>query len=63
MGERRGRNKGRGEKKEEKEKEEGFSKSGWSGLSHFKGGFPKVLSEGIPGFRGRKEGRRKGEWP
>ena len=26
---------------------------GRSGLSHFKGGFPKVLREWIPGFGGR----------
>ena len=29
-------------------------------LSHFKGGFPKVLREWIPGFGSRKEGRQRG---
>ena len=29
-------------------------------LSHFEGGFPKVLREWIPGFEGRKEGRQRG---
>ena len=33
---------------------------GGSALSHFEGGFPKVLREWIPGFGGRKEGRQRG---
>ena len=33
---------------------------GGSALTHFKGGFPKVLRDWIPGFGGRKEGRQKG---
>ena len=33
---------------------------GGSALSHFEGGFPKVLREWIPGFVGRKEGRQRG---
>ena len=28
---------------------------GGSALSHFEGGFPKVLREWIPGFEGRKK--------
>ena len=30
---------------------------GGSGLTHFEGGFPKVLREWIPSFGGRKLGR------
>ena len=33
---------------------------GGSGLSHFEGGFPKVLREWIPSFGGKKEGRQRG---
>ena len=33
---------------------------GGSALSHFKGGFPIVLRDWIPSFRGRKEGRQRG---
>ena len=33
---------------------------GGSALSHFEGGFLKVLREYIPGFGGRKEGRQRG---
>ena len=33
---------------------------GGSVLSHFEGGFPKVLREWIPGFGGRKDGRQRG---
>ena len=33
--------------------------SGGSALSHFEGGFPKVLREWIPGFRNRKKGRQR----
>ena len=34
--------------------------SGGSALSHFEGGFPKVLREWIPGFRGIKEEEKGG---
>ena len=41
-----------------KEKMRGDSPDpGGSGLSHFKGGFPKVLRKWIPGFSVRREGR------
>ena len=33
---------------------------GGSALSHFEGGFPKVLREWIPSFGGKKEGRQRG---
>ena len=36
---------------------------GGSGLSHFEGGFPKVLKEWIPGFGGKKRRNTKGEYP
>ena len=57
------------EKKKEREKEKKRRKKkrmrdsldpGGSALSHFEGGFPKVLREWIPGFGGRKEGRQRG---
>ena len=64
------KNKGRNERKEkemeeEKEKEKKNMRRdsldpGGSAISHFEGGFPKVLREWIPGFGGRKEGRQKG---
>ena len=50
----------KGEKKgrEETKKERRDSpNSGGSALSHFEGGFSKVLREWIPGFGGIKEGR------
>ena len=60
-GERRGRKEMEEEKKNRKKKmRRDFSDSGGSALSHFKGGFPKVLREWISGFGGRKEGRQKG---
>ena len=56
----KGRNE-RGKKKEEEKKMRRDSPdSGGSALSHFEGGFPKVLREWIPGFGGRKEGRQRG---
>ena len=55
------------EKKREEEKKRGKRKIGGilpirvgSSLSHFEGGFPKVLREWILGFGGRKEGRQRG---
>ena len=60
--------KGRKERKEKEREEEKRKKKkmrdspdlGRSALSHFQGGFPKVLREWIPVFRGRKEGRQIG---
>ena len=45
---------GRGEKKKEKKKMSDSPDPSGSALSHFEGGFPKVLREWIPGFGGRK---------
>ena len=47
------------EKNEEKKMRRDSLDPGRSGLSHFEGGFPKVLREWIPGFGGRKEGRQR----
>ena len=60
--ERRGKKrKGRRRQKEKKNKRKRDSPDpGGSALSHFEGGFPKVLREWIPGFGGRKEGRQRG---
>ena len=48
------------EKKRKKKRMRDSPDPGGSALSHFKGGFPKVLREWIPGFGGRKEGRQRG---
>ena len=52
--------KGGGEKRRKKKRMKDSLDPGGSGLSHFEGGFPKVLREWIPGFGGRKEGRQWG---
>ena len=53
--------KGGGEKKIEKKKRmRDSSDLSGSALSHFQGGFHKALREWIPGFGGRKEGRKMG---
>ena len=59
-GEGRGRKEGGGEKMRKKKRRMDSPDLGGSGLSHFEGGFPKVLREWIPGFGGRKEGRQRG---
>ena len=59
-GERRGRKVGEGEKMRKKKRRRDSPDPGGSGLSHFEGGFPKVLRKWIPGFGGRKEGRQRG---
>ena len=56
--ERRGRKEGGGEKNKEKKKDS--PDPGGSGLSHFEEGFPKVLRDWIPGFRGKRR-KTKGE--
>ena len=48
--------KGGGEKKRRRDSPD----LGGSALSHFEGGFPKVLREWMPGFGGRKERRQRG---
>ena len=50
---------GGGEKMRKKKRRDSLDPGG-SALSHFEGGFPKVLREWIPGFGGRKEGRQRG---
>ena len=47
-------------KKKRKKKRRDSPYLGRSAFSHFKGGFPKVLREWIPGFEGKKEGRQMG---
>ena len=60
-GERRGKKrKGRRRKKKRKKKRRDSPYPGGSDFSHFKGGFPKVLREWVPGFEGKKEGRQMG---
>ena len=54
---------GRRRKKKKKKKRKDSPDPGGSALSHFEGGFPKVLREWIPGFAGRKEGRQRGSIP
>ena len=60
---------GRGERREKKWKRRKRRKNkrrrfsldpSRSGLSHFEGGFPKVLRDWIPGFGGIKERRQRG---
>ena len=58
-GEKRKEREGDEEKKKRKEND-GFSTSGLEWSFPFEGGFPKVLKEVIPGFRGRKERRQRG---
>ena len=48
------------EKKMRKKKRKDSPDPGGSGLSHFEGGFSKVLREWIPGFRGKRR-KTKGE--
>ena len=52
--------KGGGEKKRRKKRRRDSINPGGSALSHFGGGFPKVLREWIPGFGCIKEGRQRG---
>ena len=60
-GERSGKKRtGRRRKNEEKKKRRDSLDPSGSALSHFEGGFPKVLREWIPGFGGKKEGRQRG---
>ena len=57
----RGKNgKGGGEKKRKKKMIRDSPYPGGTAVSHFEGGFPKVLREWIPGLGGRKEGRQRG---
>ena len=51
--------KGRGERRGKKRWRDSPDPGG-SGLSHFKGGFPIVLREWIPGLGGKNEGRQRG---
>ena len=51
---------GGGEKKRKKKRMRDSLDPGGSALSHFEGGFPKVLRTWIPGFGGIKEGRQTG---
>ena len=51
--------KGREERKKKGKMRRDSPYPGGSALSHFEGGFPKVLREWIPGFGGRKEGRQR----
>ena len=50
---------GGGEKKKRK-KNDALSTFGFEWSLSFEGGFPKVLKEVIPGFRGRKERKQRG---
>ena len=51
---------GGGEKKNKNKRMRDSLDPGRSALSHFEGGFHKVLREWIPSFGGRKEGRQRG---
>ena len=52
--------KGGGERKRKKKRMRDSPNLSGSALSHFEGGFPRVLRKWILGFGGRKEGRQKG---